>query len=217
MRPTSITHRAKTAVLLVFSISFALSGVALAQVPTLPSDGGYRLAGPSCATFDAGGRAATDFRAGNEFVLKGAQYPSNVLVLVMFRQAPLAFELARFKTNDAGEFTSEPTILRVPADASSGLASIRVASSGGSASCEMSLTAMPGATGARRAAKEPVSDQVSPWLIVWATLVALGGGYLMFLRYRRYRADALERAMYGHGSPRPDPWSPHVPDSPPER
>lgn len=193
-------RRLRSFLLIVLAALGAALGEAWAQTPTLPPDGGSRLDSPTCETLDLAGRPAGSFRAGDELVLRGEHYPAGELVLVSFRQPPYSAELARFRTDGNGAFTSEPTILRVPADSVAGFAEIHVSSSGGSGSCALSLTGTaapvtrPAPAGpTARPTAEP--EESNPWLIVWATLVALVGGYLAFVTYRRWQADRLEKRV----------------------
>jgi hypothetical protein len=194
-----------------------LAGPAAAQLPTLPPDGGTRLASPTCTTLDLAGRPRSDFRAGDELILRGAGYPPGELVLVTFQQPPHSAELARFKTSLAGDFTSEPTILRVPADAAGGSAEIRVASSGGSSTCPLNVTALTDSVAS--ASREPAgalsdagegSEGTPAWLIVWATIVGIGGAFLALVAYRRWQAQRLEQTMarLGPGSRAARPAAP---------
>lgn len=183
-------NRSKTVAVLVAVVSCALSGVASAQAPT-------------CSTLDLGGRAATGFRAGDEFVLKGAGFPADVLVLVTFRQPPQVVELARFKTDGLGEFASQPTILRIPSDAASGPATIRVASSGGSATCNVAVASSSSvarpAVVTSSGPTEDTGNDLSPWFAVWALLLALGAAFLGYIRYRRWSQDRLEQEISALG------------------
>lgn len=187
-------------VLLITVASGALCSPARAQVPTLPSDGGVRLEGPSCATFDREHQPVTTFRAGDELILTGSRFPADSGVLATFQQAPHSSELGRFTTNQAGDFTSEPSVVRLPADALDGPAAIRVSSSGGSADCELVVRAPAAApvvaAGARDAASEdPEPEDTNTWLIVWGTLVAIAGVFLAYVTYRRWQAERLAEAM----------------------
>lgn len=153
---------------------------------------------PSCTTFDTGGRAAQEFRTGDEFVLKGAGFPAGELVVVSFRQPPFLAELGRFKAGPGGEIDSGTTILRVPADAAAGAASVRVASTGGATSCDLTVST----TGARPAAAAPAAPQpdeedepLGPWFFVWAMVLALGALALVRYRYQGWRREQLEREI----------------------
>jgi hypothetical protein len=142
--------------------------------------------------------AASSFRAGDELILRGARFPAGALVLATFRQLPITFELGRFRASAAGDVTSEPRTLRVPVEAASGPAEISLSSPGASAACRLDLTAAPTRTLATESPR-PVQDDTNPWLFVWATLVAICGGFLAFLTYRRWQADRLQRKMSASG------------------
>lgn len=192
--------RPKRLLPLVVVVFGVLAGTARAQAPTLPADGGTRIESPTCSLRNVAGSAPTTLGRGDEFVLSGTKFPADVLVLVTLRQPPRAFELARFRTNAQGDFTSQPTILRIPAGVHDGPAAVHVASSGGSATCD--LRVVGGATAASRA--EPVGSTAAdeddgsvfaPWFIVWASLLAIGAGYLAYLRYRRWQEERLEKEI----------------------
>ena len=164
-------------------ISLALVAVAHAQTPT-------------CETLDLSGRAASSFKPAAEFVVRGAGLAPNELVLVTFRQAPAQIELARYKTDAQGAFTSRPRIIRIPSDASAGMAAIHLASSQGSATCDAEIV------GASAVAPSPTSRadeqrELEPWFVAWGTLLALGAVGLAYARYRRWRQARLERQISG--------------------
>jgi hypothetical protein len=210
----------KRLLLLITVASGALHGTAWAQVPTLPPDGGFILDGPGCATMNAERQPATNFRAGDELILTGSSFPAQSSVLATFQQAPHSSEVGRFTTNDSGEFTSEPSVVRIPGDATDGPAAIKVSSSGGSADCELVIKAAAVETqpviavDAREAADDSAPEGTNPWLIVWGTIVAIFGAFLGWVTYRRWQAERLEQAMarIGRSSrPRPEP-QPAQPD-----
>lgn len=164
-----------------------LSGAASAQVPT-------------CTIQSTGGVPTTDFRPGDELVLSGTGFPADVLVLVTFRQPPRTVELGRFRTNVVGEFTSQPTPLRIPADAAGGPAAIHAASSDGSGTCDLRVVGSSSVAGQGGAESPATSDEdddsdFGPWLVVWAILLAIGASYLVYLRYRRWEQGRLERQI----------------------
>ena len=190
-------RRSKSLVLFAAVAFGALCGAARAQVPTLPPDGGTRIDPPTCSLRNAAGPAATEFGTGEEFVLGGTRFPADELVLVTFRQPPRVVELARFRTNAQGDFTSRPTVLRIPADADGGPAAIGLASSGGSATCDLRVQAGPAAATQPEPAPtgEDSEDDLGPWFIVWAVLLALGACYLGYVRYRRWQERRLEQEI----------------------
>lgn len=192
-----------TSALLFVVVAFGVLCPAGAQTPTLPPDGGTRLASPTCGLRDGAGQDVADVRAGDEFVLGGTTFPADELVLVTFRQPPRVVELARFRTNASGEFTSEPTGLRIPADAVVGPAAIGVVSSGGSATCDIQISAPADAaagSGMEPSADGEDDDDLGLWFVVWAILLAFGAVSLGYLRYRRWQAGRLEREMTQLGS-----------------
>ncbi len=180
----------------IVAVVVAWGGHALAQVPTLPPDGGSRLSSPTCATSDEQGRAAFEFRAGAALVMRGTTFPANGLILVKFLQDPLAVELGRFKANAAGDFTTEPTLVQLPTEAKAGRAVVQASSEGGSANCEIRMLAVSAAAGVTRDVASE-GDKTNALFVVWATLLALGGGFLTFVAYRRKQDARLEEAMTG--------------------
>ncbi len=213
--------RVKSAVLVSAVAVVVLCDFSLAQVPTLPPDGGFRLGGPSCATYDRELQPSGSFRPGDEVTVRGSGFPAGSLVLVSFRQLPFEAEMGRFKASDLGEFTSEPRIIRIPAEGVKGQAAVVTSTeSGHSATCELALAAAP--VSARRTAKPVAEDEgneyLSWWLIMWATLVAVIGGALALIRYRRWVGERLERrisGLNGHRRPPPVPPVPQEPPTPP--
>lgn len=198
--------------------------VALAQVPTLPPDGGFRLGGPSCATYDRELQPSGSFRPDDEVTVRGGGFPSGSLVLVTFRQLPYESELGRFKAGASGEFTSEPRIIRIPAEGVRGPAAIVASTeSGYTATCQLALAAPVSAARTAKPARERddgENENLSWWLIVWATLVAVAAGGLAYLRYRRWVAARLERRISGligggHVPPTESPPMPPVHPAPP--
>ncbi len=183
---------------------WALSGAAAAQVPTAPSGGGFILSSPSCSTFDGTGAAATSFAAADQIVVKGGAFPAQSLVLVTFRQGALTAELGRFRTNDAGEFTTEPTLVRLPTGTTGGNATIQASSGGPSGACEIQMRAPLPAAQVQRPDPEPEGDDPNVLFAIWATLLALGGGALTFLSYRTWQESRLAGAISAAGTdPKP--------------
>jgi hypothetical protein len=174
---------------------WALSSVATAQVPTAPSEGGFILSSPFCSTFDSTGAATTSFGAAEAIVVRGGAFPAQSLVLVSFRQGALVAELGRYRTNDAGEFTTEPTLVRLPAGTTAGAASIHASSGGPSGACEVQMRAPLPVAQVRRPETEPEGDDPNVLFAIWATLLALGGGALTFLGYRTWQERRLANAI----------------------
>jgi hypothetical protein len=171
------------------------SGTAAAQVPTPPSEGDFILSSPSCSTFDGAGSATSTFGAGDQIVVRGAAFPAQSLVLVTFRQGSLTAELGRFRTNDAGEFTTEPTMVRLPMGTTGGSASIQASSGGPSGACEVQMRAPVPVAQVRPPDPEAEGDDPNVLFAIWATLLALGGGALTFLSYRTWQERRLATAI----------------------
>ena len=210
--------RVKSTILIGIVAAVCSCDIAAAQVPTLPPDGGFRLGGPSCATYDRELQPSGGFRPDDEVTVRGSGFPAGSLVLVKFRQLPYEAEMGRFKANEAGEFTSEPRIMRIPAEGVRGPAAIVTSTeSGYSATCQLALAAAP--VSARRTAKPDKQDEgneyLSWWLIVWTTLIAVAAGGLAYLRYRRWASDRLARRISGLSGRAPHIEAPPVPPVPP--
>lgn len=171
------------------------SGSAAAQVPTAPSEGGFILSSPSCSTFDGAGTATSSFGGGDQIVVRGAAFPAQSLLLVTFRQGALTAELGRFRTNDAGEFTTEPTLVRLPAGTTGGSASIQASSGGPSGTCEVQMRAPVPVAQVRPPDREAEGDDPKVLFAIWSTLLALGGGALTFLSYRTWQERRLATAI----------------------
>lgn len=187
----------KRLLLIIVVASVPLTGFlpAAAQVPTAPGEGGFILTSPSCSTFNREGVAETSFRSSEELVLRGTGFPAQTLILVTFRQGSLTAELGRFRTNDAGEFTSEPTLLRLPSGTTAGPATIQASSGGPSGACQVEMAATPAPAQVRRPDPEPAADDTNVWFAVWAIVLALGGGALTFVSYRRWQEQRLASAI----------------------
>lgn len=163
-----------------------------AQVPTAPADGGFILGSPACTTHDKTGAPATSFAPADEIIVRGSAFPAASLVLLTFRQDALTAELGRFRTDGAGAFTTEPTQVRLPSGTSGGAGSVVVSSEGPSATCLIQMASpLPAAT----ARPEPESDDANVLFAIWATLLALGGGWLTFVAYRWWREQRLAKLI----------------------
>jgi hypothetical protein len=187
------------------------NGVARAQIPTLPPDGGSFLGGPTCGTFDAEGRAATTFRAGDGLFVRGTHFSARSLVLVSLQQPPMSSDLGQFRANDAGELATP--LLEIPRDAQGGSAVVRASSSAGTATCDIKTIAAPKA--APTLTPDEAPDGSNPWFLVWAVLLALGASALTFVSYRFWRGRRLERAISDAGDGKRVPARRARPQAPP--
>lgn len=177
-----------------------MPSIGRAQVPTAPADGGFILGSPACTTHDKTGAPATSFAPADEIVVRGSAFPARSLVLVTFRQDARVAELGRFRADDAGAFTSEPTQLRLPSGTTAGAASIQASSEGPSGTCLIQMTAPLPASSARPE-PQPEGDDPNVLFAIWATILALGGGALTYVGYRTWQERRLADAI----SSRPEP------------
>ena len=175
------------------------ASVAVAQVPTAPTEGGFILSSPTCSTHDKTGAPATSFAAADEIIVRGAAFPAEAYILLTFRQDAVTAELGRFRANAAGEFTSEPTQMRLPSGTTGGPASISASSDGPSATCVIQMTAPLPVTRSTSPEPEPAGDDPNVLFAIWATVLALGGGALTFLGYRTWQERRLAGAMASAG------------------
>lgn len=174
----------------------------LAQVPTAPADGGFILGSPTCTTHDRTGAPATSFAATDEIIVRGSAFPGGSLVLLAFRQDSVAVELGRFRANTAGDFTTEPTQVRLPSGTTGGAASIQASSDGGpSGTCLIQMAAPLPASTARPPA-EPDGDDPNVLFAIWATILALGGGALTYGGYRTWQEHRLASVISSGAKPR---------------
>ncbi len=140
------------------------------------------VAAATCNTFDAGNVPTTAFRGGDKIVVRGTGFAANSVVLVNLLQGNRTIELDRVRANDLGAFAL--TDATVPGTVADGEAAIRALDARGSATCALTLSAGEGS-----------ESSLGGLFWVWGVVLALFGGVLALLTYRRWKAERLREAV----------------------
>jgi hypothetical protein len=141
------------------------------------------VAAATCNTFDANNTPTTAFSGGEKIIVRGTGFAANSIVLVNLLQGNRTIELERARANDLGAF--EVASGTVPSSVSDGDAAIRALDARGSATCGLTLTAGEGSD----------ESSLGGLFWVWGLGLALFGGVLALLTYRRWKAERLREAV----------------------
>jgi hypothetical protein len=147
----------------------------------------------TCSTFNAESEPASTFSAGDAVTVRGTGFGPRSVVLVNFQQDTRTVELARATTNDLGAFRVSDA--QIPDSVVGGKASIRALDARGSATCNITV---------KGSGKDEESG-LGALYVVWGGLLAVFGGFLGLVTYRRWKADRLREAMEGFAQQTPDP------------
>ena len=156
------------------ALVFAMSATPAVAQPAPPA---------TCSTFNASSEPSSTFAPGEKLTVRGTGFGPRSHVLVSLQQGIRTVELAEATANDLGAFSASGA--QIPDTVVGGKASIRALDARGSAVCGITVSG---------SAKNDESG-LGVLYVVWGTMLALFGLFLVVLTYRRWKAERLREAV----------------------